>query len=116
MPSRSVAVAAVLSVLSLCAAAGCYFRAGQLQGEARWLLQRGAAEGAEYAATFENVHAEAQLVTLAERRVVLESVHLWQRLQYLLVLLAVLFAVASYALFLFHRLESSLESVESPAG
>ena len=112
MRFRSVKVAILLSVLCAGAAAGCFARATQLRGEASWLLERGAAEGAEYANTFENFHADAQAQTLAQRWDVLESAHTWQSLQLLLILAAVLFGVAAYALFLFEKLQHSLESVE----
>ncbi len=112
MQFRSVKVSILLGVLCTGAAAGCFVRATQLRGEAGWLLERGAAQGTEYALTFENTHAEAQVELLAQRHDVLQHANLWQSLQLLLVFAAVLCGVAAYALYLFEKLQRSLESVE----
>lgn len=115
MSSRNVTVSVLLSVLCAAAAAGAFIRAGKLQSEAGWLLERGTAQGMNYAASFDNVHAEAQLASFAERREVLEAVHRWNTVGQLFVLFAVLGAVCSWALYLYFRLSRTMERVGESA-
>ncbi len=111
MRSRSVTVAVSIALLTVVAAVGSFVRASQLRTEAQWLLERGNAEAEEYADTFESAMAEKQLATFSERRGVLDGALLWQRLQMLFVLIAVIAAFSSYVLHLFHRLRTDLEEV-----
>ena len=112
MRSKSVALAAAITVLAAAGAVGCFLRAADLRRDAGWLLERANAQAQEYASTFESAVAERQLQTFEERRAVLERAHLWQRGQMLLILLAVVGAFSSYVLYLFHRLRHDLEEVE----
>ncbi len=114
MRSRNVWVSLLLSALCAGAAAGCFVYAHGLGQEARWLLERGTAEGFEYALTFDGSHAEAQLQTLNARRDVLSQVHAWRGGGELLVILALAFAVAAWVNWLRHRLALTEERIEGP--
>jgi hypothetical protein len=107
--SRSVTITLCVAVLSAGGAVGCYVRSSELKREAGWLLERGNAQAAEYASTFDGAIAEAQLKTFEARRLVLDRAHLWQRGQMLLILVTVIAALSGYLLFLFHRLRADLE-------
>ena len=111
MRSRSVAVAVVVAVLSAGGAVTCFIQANRLRTEAQWLWERGNAQAQEFANSFDDSAAVAQLKTFEDRRATLEQAHLWQRGQFLLILLAVVAAFSSYLLFLFHRLRVDLEEV-----
>lgn len=116
MRSRSVAVAIAVSVLFAGGAVASFVQAHRLRGEARWLLERGEAQAQEYAATFEGSHADEQLGTFDKRREVLERAHLWQRLQMVFILAAVIAAFSSYVLYLFRRLREQLLDATEGAG
>lgn len=111
MRSRSVPIAISVAVLAAAGAVGCYVQSTKFKTEAQWLLERGTAQGEEYAATLEGSIADRQLATFEERRAVLEQAHLWQRGQLFLILLSVIAAFSSYVLYLFARLRASLETV-----
>ncbi|MBX5483838.1 MAG: hypothetical protein IRZ16_18610 [Myxococcaceae bacterium] len=113
MRSLSVAAAVALTVLAAAGAIGCYAKMRQLRSEASWLLERGSAQGQQYADTFDDAAAEQQLATLKQRRAVLDRVALWQRGQLLLILLAVISAFCSYFLYLFARLRAALEEANA---
>ena len=107
MRSRSVPIAIAVAVLSAGGAVACYTQGTQLRNQASWLLERGSAEGDEYANTFDDSAADKQQELLEQRRAVLDQVALWQRGQLLLILLSVVSAFSSYVLFLFARLRAS---------
>src|SRR5687768_13188304 len=109
MRSRSVAAAVMVAVLAATGAVGCFVKVNKLRSDARWLLERGSAEGQEYANTFNDAVADMQLATLEQRREVLEQAALWQRAQLLLILLTVVSAFGSYILFLLAKLRAALE-------
>lgn len=109
MRSREVAVAVLLAMLCVAGAVGCRLRAGRLKSEASWQLARAKAAAAEYAATFEGAHVQRQLALFEERRLTLERAHLWQRGQYVLVLLAVTSTFAAFGFRLLSRLEAAEE-------
>ena len=109
MRSRSVALALFIALVSGSGAVGCYVRASDLKREAGWLLERGNAQAAEYATTFDGSIVEAQLKTFEVRRAILDRANLWQRAQMLLILATVIAAFSAYVLFLFHRLRADLE-------
>lgn len=113
---RSLVVA--LSICALCAAGAVasYRKSFQLRTEASWLMIRGDAQGAEYAATLDGAIAEAQLATFEQRRAVLEQAHRWQRVQMLLILATVVAAICSYVLHLLHRLNRQLADAEPVGG
>ncbi len=115
MRSRGMALAMGLSVLCAGVAVGGYLRARALRTEAGWLLERGSAEGQEYADTFDGQAADTQLSTLEQRHAVLERAHVWQAVQMLAVLASVVFAFSSYVLFLFRRLRDQLLEVTADA-
>jgi len=108
MRSRSVVFAIVLSSAAAVGAVVAHARCRQLRSEAGWLLERGSAQGDEYADTMDSRLAEDQLMTLDERRAVLDRAELWQRAEMLGVLSAVVGAFATYALYLFRRLREQL--------
>lgn len=108
MRSRSVAISIVVAVLFAGGAVGSFVQAQRHRTEARWLLERGDAQGQEYAATFDGAAQDAQLITLEERHAVLEKAHLWQRLQLVCILASVIAAFSSYVFFLFRRLRDQL--------
>ncbi len=114
MRSRSVAVAVVLSAFAAGGAAYAHYRAHLLRTDAQWLLERGSAQADEYATTLDSKVAEDQLVTLDQRRVVLDRMQLWQRLELLGILLAVVAAFSSYVLYLFRRLREQLVEASAP--
>src|ERR687892_185490 len=107
--SRSVALSLCVALLSAGGAVGCYVQNSALKREAGWLLERGNAQAAEYASTFDASIVEAQLKTFEARRAVLDRAHLWQRAQMLLILVTVIGAFSGYVLFLYHRLRADLE-------
>ena len=109
MRSRSVAITLCIALLSAAGAVGCYVRTSELKREAGWLLERGNAQAAEYANTFNAAIVEEQLKTFEARRAILDRAHLWQRGQLLLILVTVIAAFSAYVLFLFHRLRADLE-------
>ena len=111
MRSRSVAITLCVAVLAGAGAVGCYLRTSELKREAGWLLERGNAQAAEYANTFDSAIVEAQLRTFETRRAILDRAHLWQRGQMLLILVTVIAAFSAYVLFLFHRLRADLEQI-----
>lgn len=108
MRSRSVAVAILFALLFAGGAVGSFFQAQKYRTEARWLLERGTAQAQQYAQTLDGTAADEQLSTLEQRREVLESAHLWQRLQLLCILASVIAAFSSYVFFLFRRLREQL--------
>ncbi len=114
MTSRNVWVSVILAVLCAGAAAGCFVRSNVLAQEARWLLERGAAEGMEFAQTFDGAHAEAQWQTLEARREVLFGVHVWRGAGQLLVMLAAASVVVAWFSWLRHRLALTEERLEGP--
>jgi hypothetical protein len=116
MRSRSVAAAITLSVICAGGALTCFLQASRLRTEAEWFLARSNAQAQEYANTLDSAVAEQQLVSFEQRRALLERAHIWQRVQLLLILGAVLTAFSSYVLYLFRRLREQLvdaEEVES---
>jgi len=117
MGTRNVTAAICVALLSLGSAGFCYTRAADLHSQARWLMERGNAQALDYADRLDNTVADAQLKTFAERRVVMERAHLWQRGQMLGVMAGVLAALAAYMLHLLRRLDSQLDdaAVEAPA-
>jgi hypothetical protein len=115
MGTRSVVAAIGISLLSLGGAGYCYTRAQALQSEARWLLERGNAQAAEYAQRLDNAVADAQLKTFAARRAVMERAHLWQRGQMLGVMAAAISALVAYMLYLLGRLDSQLDDAAAEA-
>ena len=108
MRSRSVLVAIAISGCCAAGAVGCYLKAARLRSDGAWYLARGEAQAQEYAATFDGAVAENELATFEERRVVLERSHLWQRLQLILIMAAVVGAFSSYVLYLYFRLREQL--------
>lgn len=106
--SRSMALALTAAVLFAGGAVGCWWRASELRGEGRWLLERGSAQAEEYARSFDGSYADGQLQTFAQRRAVLERSLTWQRLQLVFVLASVVCAFSSYVFFLFRRLRDQL--------
>lgn len=108
MGTRSVTAALCISLLAGGGAAYCYTRAETLQGEGRWLMERGTAQATEYAQKLDGTLADAQLKTFTERRVVLERAHRWQRGMLLGTMVAVLSALSAYVLFLLKRLDDQL--------
>jgi hypothetical protein len=76
-------------------------------------MARGNAQAEEYAQRLDGTVADAQLKTFAQRRVVLEQAHLWQRGQMLGIMGAALALVAAYGLFLLKRLDDQLTNAES---
>lgn len=106
--SRSVAIAAVVSLAFIAGAVGSFVKAHALRKDGDWLMARGAAEAQEYANSFETRHADAQLLTFDERRAVLESANRWQGLQLFCILGAVLSAFGAYVLYLYWRLRQQL--------
>ena len=113
MRSRGMALAMGLSVLCAGVAVGSYLRARALRTEAGWMLERGSAEGQEYAATFNGQAVDSQLSTFDQRRDLLDHAHVWQAVQMLAVLASVVFAFSSYVLFLFRRLRDQVLEVTS---
>jgi len=112
---RSLVVALTICALSATGAVASHRKSLQLRTEARWLMIRGDAQAAEYAATLDSSMAETQLLTFEQRRVVLEQAHRWQRIQMLLVLVSVVAAISSYVFYLLHRLRRQLSEAE-PVG
>ncbi|HME92187.1 MAG TPA: hypothetical protein VKE49_12240 [Myxococcaceae bacterium] len=112
---RSLAVALSICALAAAGAVASYRKSLQMRSEASWLMIRGDAQAAEYAATLDSAMAETQLVTLEHRRLVLEQAHRWQRIQMLLVMVSVLAAISSYLFYLWHRLRRQLSEAE-PVG
>jgi len=108
MRSRSVTVAVVMSAIAAGVAGYAHYKAHALRTDAGWLLERGSAQGEEYAASLDTKVAEEQLATLDERRQVLEGALLWQRAELLGILFTVVGAFSSYVLFLFSRLREQL--------
>lgn len=108
MRSRSVAVAILFTVLFAAGAVGSFIQAQKYRTDARWLLERGEAQGQQYAQSFDGAAQDEQLSTLEKRREVLEKAHLWQRLQLLSILASVIAAFSSYVFFLFRRLREQL--------
>lgn len=108
MRSRSVAVAAVLTVLCACGAIGCYLAAASHRSEAAYLLERGNAEAAEYARSFNDALAQKELATFEERRVLHEKARQWQMAQMIFALASVIGLFSSYVLFLFAGLQDQL--------
>jgi hypothetical protein len=109
-----------MAVLAAGGAVGSHLKAHHLKSDAQWLMERGSAQADEYATSLDSRVAEAQLVTLDERRAVLERAELWHRTEMLAILLAVVSAFSSYVLYLFRRLreqlvEASAHLEESPA-
>lgn len=102
---RPVALALVLSLGSAGLAAGCTVRAGHLAEQARWMLLKGNAQGAEYTSTFDGKYVDQQLVSYQERRSILERAQVWQGGSSALSIIAGLLVAAAYALFLRARLE-----------
>jgi hypothetical protein len=123
MGKGAVAVAVCVSLLAGGGAAWCHVQSQALHTEAQWLMARGNAQAEEYARRLDGTVADAQLKTFAQRRVVLEKAHLWQRGQMLGIMGAALALVAAYGLFLLKRLDDQLadaapglrEREESPA-
>ena len=110
MRSRSVLIAIAISGLCAAGAVGCYLKASRLRSDGAWYLARGEAQAQEYAATFDGAIAETELATFEQRRVVLERSHLWQRLELILIMAAVVGAFSSYVLYLYYRLRQQLVS------
>ena len=108
MRSRSMVVAAVISLLCALGAVGSFIRASTLRSDAAFLMLRGSRQAAEYASSFDGRIAEQQLATFEQRRAVLEVARRWQVLQLVLVMSTVLTAFASYVFFLFRRLREQL--------
>jgi hypothetical protein len=108
MRSRSVAVAAALTVLCASGAIGCYLVAASHRSEADYLLVRGNAEADQYARSFNDALAQKELATFEERRVLHEKARQWQMVQMLLALAAVMGLFATYVLFLFAGLQEQL--------
>ncbi|MFP2962255.1 hypothetical protein ACLEPN_31860 [Myxococcus sp. 1LA] len=106
--TRSVMTALCIALLSAGGAAYCYTRADALQVQGQWLMERGTAQAEDYAERLDGTAADAQLKTFAERRVVLETAHVWQRGMMLGVLAAAMAAVSAYLLFLLKRLNDQL--------
>ncbi|AEI66413.1 hypothetical protein [Corallococcus macrosporus] len=106
--TRSVMTALCIALLSAGGAAYCYTRADALQVQGQWLMERGAAQAEDYAQRLDGTAADAQLKTFAERRVILEKAHVWQRGMLLGVLAAAIAAVSAYLLFLLKRLNDQL--------
>lgn len=121
MRSRSMIIAAVISLLCAAGAIGSYLRASALRTDAAFLMLRGSKQAAEYAQSFDGSIAEQQLATFDQRRAVLDHARSWQVLQMLLVMCSVLAGFASYVFFLFRRLREQLvdalpeEDLGSPA-
>lgn len=109
---RSLVVALLSCAICAGGAVASYQKASQLRSEASWLMARGDAQAAEYAATLDSAIAETQLATFEQRRVVLEQAHRWQRLQMLLTLVSLLAAICAYVLHLLRRLRKQLLEVE----
>ena len=112
MRSRSVVLALCVSLLSTAGAVGAYVKATAWRTEAQWLLERGSAQAEAYADTFDGALADEQFKTFEERHAVLANAHLWQRVQLLLILVAVIAAISSYVLYLFWRLRTDLAELE----
>lgn len=108
MRSRSVAISIMLSLAFAGGAVGSYLKAQEHRSLARWLLERGSAQGQHYAQTFEGAAADEQLATLDRRQQALDRAHLWQRVQLLCILASVIAAFSSYVFFLFRRLREQL--------
>jgi len=106
--TRGVVTALCLSLFAAGGAAYCYTRADALQVQGQWLMERGTAQAEDYAERLDGSAADAQLKTFAERRVVLEKAHAWQRGMMLGVLASALAAVCAYLLFLLKRLNDQL--------
>ncbi|QSQ27394.1 hypothetical protein JY651_21865 [Pyxidicoccus parkwayensis] len=111
MGTRSVTAALCISLLSAGVAGYCYTRSDALQVQGQWLMERGTAQAEDYATRLDGKAADAQLKSFAERRVVLERAHRWQRGMMLGILAAVLAAVSAYMLFLLKRLDDQLLDV-----
>jgi hypothetical protein len=90
---RSLVVALSVCALSAAGAVASYRKAFQLRTEASWLMIRGDAQGAEYAATLDSAIV-----------------------QMLLILAAVVAAICSYVLHLLHRLNRQLADAEPVEG
>lgn len=116
MGSRSVAISIAVAGLFALSAGGSYLMAKSLRTDAEWLMARGNAQAQEYASTLDSEKAQTQLATFDERRGVLERAHLWQRLQYLLTLAAVIAVFASYTFFLHRRLREQLIEATADLG
>ena len=114
--SRSVAVAIGVAVLSAAGAVGSHVRVARLRTDAGWLLERGTAQAEEYSATLDSAAAEKQLALLEQRHEVIDHVQLWQRLEMMLILLAVVATFSSYVLFLFKRLRDQLVDASENLG
>lgn len=109
MRLSSVTIAVCVSLLSVACTVGCWYRADQLRSEADWLLERGKAQAAEYATSFNDALATQQLETFAKRRAVMERAHLWQRGQSLGILFAVAAAACAWMLSMLRRLNGELD-------
>ncbi len=109
MRSRSVALAIFLTTLAAGAAIGCHFGAASYRSRADWLLERGNAEAAEYANSFNGALADKELATFEERRGLLEQARRWQMAQMLAVMASVVGVFGSYLLFLFAGLRDQLD-------
>lgn len=116
MRSRSVAISIAVAVLCALSAVGSSLMARSLESDAEWLMARGNAQAQDYASTLDAEHAQTQLATFEARRDVLERAHLWQRLQYLLTLAAVIAGFVSYTLFLHRRLRDQLLDATADLG
>ena len=114
MRSRSVTLGVVLTALAIGAGGYAHVRAHQLKTDAGWLLERGSAQGEEYAESLDNRMAEEQLSTLDQRRDALDGVALWQRVELLAILCSVVGAASTYVLFLFRRLREQLVDANAP--
>lgn len=114
MGSHRLAVTIFLAVLSTAGAtgSGCYARALSLQADV--LLERGAAEAAEFARTLDEQDAKKQLVSFEERRVLLVQAALWTRIEIFCLLGTVVTTLGAYLLFLWGRLARQLSVVEHP--
>jgi hypothetical protein len=109
-------IALCVALLAGSGAVACHLRNSALRHEAGWLLERGNAQAAEYATTFDGAVAEAQLKTFEARRAILDRAHVWQRAQMLLILVAVIAALSGYLLYLLHRLRADLEELGPDVG
>jgi hypothetical protein len=106
-----VATAMCISLLAAGGAGWCWHRAEELRHQASGLLERGRVQATEYAETFDDAMATLELETFAKRRAVLERAHLWQRGQYLGVMVAAVAAALAWLLSILRRLEGQLEEV-----
>jgi hypothetical protein len=107
----------LLSAASAGGAVACYAKAEQLRTEAKLLMARGNAQGAEYVSTFDGQYADQQARSYDDSRTMKQRAVLWDRGRYMLILSIAVFAIAAYCLFLMARLrEQVLESTELDHG